>query len=74
MKKKICYIKRITRDKENNVLRQMYFAKHLGLNINQNHWVLDMREAKKYFDGRTAQGVIKKYKLKDCIVEYVELI
>lgn len=65
---KLCYIKRIEKDKP-----IMYFNKHLGFYSNQNHWVIDEREAKQYFDGRKANGDIKKYKLKNCIVEYVKL-
>lgn len=60
---KICYIKR------NN----MYFSKHLGFNIQLNHWVVDERDAKVYYDGRKAQADIKKYKLKNCTVEYLKL-
>lgn len=54
------YIKRIQSGKE------MYFARHLWKN--QNHWVLDKREAKYYTMIQYAKQVIRQYDLKNCDV------
>lgn len=58
-----CWIKR-TKDDE----FRGYFEKNLWKN--QNHWVQLRQEAKEFNDGRKARGIIKKYKLKNCEVEY----
>ena len=44
-----------------------YFAKNIS--INQNHWVLDRKEAKRYTTKSQARQVIRQYKLKNCEVE-----
>ena len=49
--------------------RNVYFNKHIGLAICLNHWTY-RDSAKVYDDGRKAQGEIKKYKLKNVVVEY----
>ena len=45
-----------------------YFNKNLGKN--DNHWVQVRTEALLFTDGRKARSTIKKYKLKNCEVEY----
>ena len=65
-----CYIKRCKINSDGEKSFAGYFAKHLGLGMCQNHWVQLRHEAMLFKDGRKAQGIIKKYKLKDCEVEY----
>lgn len=54
-----CRIKRTNSDS--------YFNKNIGF---QNHWTY-RDESKLFNDGRKARGEIKKYKLKNAEVEYV---
>ena len=61
-----CYIKRYNKENE----FRGYFSSNLKLRTMVNHWVQQRKEAKLFTDGRTAQGFIKKYKLKNCEVEY----
>lgn len=71
-KNKRCFIKReILNDKNEKIFRG-YFGGHLGIKMCPNKWVSERRDAKVFYDGRTAQGVIKRLKLKNCKLEYVE--
>ena len=58
-----CYIK------TNCMNKDMYFAKHIGLDICPNHWVLNKDEAKLFDSVEQARKAIKKYNLKRCEVE-----
>ena len=61
-----CWIKRFNEDDE----FRGYFSKNLDLKTMSIHWVQDRKEAKRFFDGRIARGIIRRYKLKNCKVEY----
>lgn len=56
-----CYIKRAN--------RECYFAKHIGLDMLPNHWVIFKTDAKEFENVKEARKCIKMYKLKNCEVE-----
>lgn len=50
---------------------KMYYSKHLGLECQQNHWVLDRQEAKLFPSVKEARQEIRINKIKNVEVEKI---
>jgi hypothetical protein len=55
-----CYIRKIQTGTET------FYARHIG--YNQNHWVIEKREAQQFGSVAEARWIIKQYDLKNCEV------
>lgn len=64
-----CYIRRQQIINGEKVWGDTFFARHLGISMNPNHWVSLRQEAKQFDSVKEARWFIKMYNLKNCEVE-----